>query len=396
MLYPRELLRSVEKQIESKEIVVVTGMRRVGKTTLLRMIYDKIDSKNKVFLDLENIIEQKIFEETDFNNIWANLKPYRITYQEKAYIFLDEIQTKPGIVPAIKYLHDHYDIKFFITGSSSFYHKNLFTESLSGRKIAFEMFPLDFQEFLVFKEYKPEIDFYLDFKIKEQNKNLIVYEKVKKYYEEYLSFGGFPQVVLANDEEQKRLYLKDIFTSYFEMDVKKMADFRQMNAFRDLLLVLMQRTGSKLDITGLASEIGISRNTVYSYLSFLEKTYFIFLISPFSKNPVKEVRSTKKVYFCDNGIVNYLAKIGQGNIFENAVFNDLKKYGKVNYYQRRSGVEIDFILPDSNIALEVKQTGRAGDYRKLSSLKDSLGIKEGYIISQTFSNEKGILPATDI
>jgi predicted AAA+ superfamily ATPase len=394
MLYPRRLLETVEKQIKSKEIIVITGMRRVGKTTLLRMVYDKIESSNKVFLDLENIIEQKIFEELDFNNIWSNLKAYGITNRERVYIFLDEIQSKPEIVLAVKYLYDHYDVKFFVTGSSSFYMKNLFPESLSGRKIVFELFPLDFEEFLVFK--KEQKEFLNDFREKEKNKNEIIYEKFKKYYEEYLIFGGFPQVVLADDETQKRLYLKDIFTSYYEMDVKKLADFRQITAFRDLLLVLLQRTGSKLDISGLASEIGISRTTVYSYLSFLENTYFIFLVSPFSRSVDKEVRGTKKVYFCDNGIVNQLGRLDEGSLLENAVFNDIRKYGKVNYYQRRSGIEIDFVLPERNLALEVKRSGKPRDYDKLSRLAEALGIAHYFVVSHKFAADRGIIPVTEI
>ena len=87
----------IELQLESKEIIVITGMRRVGNTTLLQMIYDKISSNNKVFLDLENILEQKVFEETDFNNIWANLRAYDVSNREKTYIFLDEIQE---LIPA--------------------------------------------------------------------------------------------------------------------------------------------------------------------------------------------------------------------------------------------------------------------------------------------------------
>ncbi|MGA1870179.1 MAG: AAA family ATPase [bacterium] len=87
MRYPRLLLKSIERQINSPEIILVTGMRRVGKTALLTIIFDKIESKNKVFLDLDNILEQKIFEEVDYNNIWPNLKPYGITNQEKAFIF---------------------------------------------------------------------------------------------------------------------------------------------------------------------------------------------------------------------------------------------------------------------------------------------------------------------
>ncbi|MCH8010919.1 MAG: ATP-binding protein [Candidatus Marinimicrobia bacterium] len=105
---------------------------------------------------------------------------------------------------------------------------------------------------------------------------------MKKHYEEYLTFGGFPQVVLTEDESQKQRYLSDIFTSYFEKDVRVMADFRRMSAFRDLLFLLMQRVGSKLEITKLSSEVGVSRETVYSYISFLEATYVLFLLPPFT------------------------------------------------------------------------------------------------------------------
>lgn len=394
MLYSRTLLKDVERQLTTKEIVVVTGMRRVGKTTLLRLLYDKIDSKNKIFLDLENIIEQKIFEEMDFNNIWANLKPFGINNNEKAYIFLDEIQARPDTVRAIKYLYDHYNVKFFITGSSSFYMKNLFPESLAGRKIVFELFPLDFREFLVFKELEKE--FTPDFAAADQNKNAIAWEKFKKHYDEYIKWGGFPQVVMAHDETQKKLYLKDIFTSYYEMDVKKMADFKQMTAFRDLLILLAQRIGSKLEISGMASEIGVSRNTVYSYLSFLESTYFIFLVSPFSRNVDKEVRGTKKVYFCDNGIANLLGKIDPGRLLENGVYHDLRKYGKINYYQRRSGNEIDFLLPEMETAIEVKRKGNSRDFSKLARLSESIGINNYYVVSQEFNPEPGILPALDV
>jgi len=154
--FQRKIIKYINSQLETREVIAVTGMRRVGKTTLLQMIYEKIETDNKVFLDMENILEQKIFEENDFNNIWANLKPYGITNMKKAYIFIDEIQLKPEIVRAIKYLYDHYEVKFIVTGSSSFYLKNLFPESLAGRKVTFELFPLDFEEFLIFKEADKE------------------------------------------------------------------------------------------------------------------------------------------------------------------------------------------------------------------------------------------------
>ena len=254
MLYKRKIYDKLIKKIEDKEIVVVTGMRRVGKTTLFKMIFEVLESKNKVFFDMENPINQKIFEEENYDNIWANLKQFGINNNKRAFIFIDEIQAKPDIVKIVKYLYDHYNVKFFLTGSSSFYLKNLFPESLSGRKIIFELYPLDFEEFLLFRDYKKE--FFNKFKEKEKNKNKIEYEKIKKLYEEYLEFGGFPQVVLASEIEKKKEILVDIFKSYFEKDVQGLADFKEINKFRDLLLLLLKRVGTKLDISKLASELG--------------------------------------------------------------------------------------------------------------------------------------------
>ena len=393
-MYKRKLYYKIKNKIKDKEIIVITGMRRVGKTTILRMIFDEIGSKNKIFLDIENPLNQKLFEEEDYNNIWANLKPLGIDKKQKAYIFIDEMQIKPDITKVVKYLYDHYNVKFFLTGSSSFYLKNLFPESLAGRKVIFELFPLDFEEFLTFKEYKKK--FYPLLKKKDSEKNKIEYEKTKKLYEEYLEFGGFPQVVLADEIEKKKEFLIDIFKSYFEKDVQTLADFREIRAFRDLLLLLLKRIGTKLDITKLSSEIGVSRETVYSYLSFLEKTYFISFIPPYTKSVDREISKTKKIYVCDNGIAKHIGKCEDGNLLENSIFHNLKKYGEMRYYQRRTGVEIDFILGDKKTALEIKNKGDNRDYLKLKKLSENLDIKEYYVITKEYVNKKGFISAQDI
>src|SRR3989344_412057 len=387
MIYERKLLKEVRRFVDKKTMIVVTGMRRVGKTTLFRIVFDEIKSKNKVFLDMENPIVQKTFQEENYDNIFLNLKAYGITESEKAYIFLDEIQTMPEIVKAIKYLFDHYNVQFFLTGSSSFYLKNLFPESLAGRKVIFELFPLDFEEILLFKGISKH--FYNSFSEKDENKNHIFYEKTIKLYEEYIKYGGFPQVVLANTVEEKKLFLEDIFKSYFEKDIKSIADFKNLNSLRDFILLLMQRVGSKLNISKISSELGISRDTVYSYLSFLEATYFVKLVSPFTYSKDREVSGAKKVYLCDTGILNHLAQVSSGALLENSVFNIIKKSDEVMYYQRRSGVEIDFILKKQKIALEVKETGVMADKNTLTSLSRDLKLREKYIISKKFSKEKG-------
>lgn len=394
MIYERKLLKELRKLIDKKVILVVTGMRRVGKTTLFKILFDEIKSKNKVFLDIENPITQKIFQETDYDNIILNLSSYGLSSSEKIYLFLDEIQAMPEIVKPIKYLFDHHNIKFFLTGSSSFYIKNMFPESLAGRKTIFELFPLDFEEFLLFKEKtkKP----YNSFKDKDRNKNKISYEKNIKYYEEYIKYGGFPQVVLAKTAEEKKIFLEDIFKSYFQKDIKSMADFKDLNSLRDFILLLMRRVGTKLNISKIAAEIGITRQTIYSYLSFLEATYFINLISPFSYSKDREISGAKKVYLCDTGILNAFAQVSSGALLENSVFNNIKNIDEINYYQRRSGTEIDFILKKLKICLEVKETGTVIDKKILSTMAKSLRLKENYIITKNFNKEKGFIPVTEL
>lgn len=394
MYYKRKLEEKIKLYLNIKEIILITGMRRVGKTSLLRHIFNNIKNTNKVFLDLENPIEQKIFEEMDYNNIWANLHSYDISEKKKAYIFIDELQAMPNITKAIKYLYDHYDVKFFITGSSSFYLKNLFPESLAGRKIVLEIFPLDFEEFLGFKKYNK--NFLENFTEKDLRKNIISYEKEKKFYDEYLEFGGFPQVVLANTNDEKKQYITDIFKSYFEKEIIQLADFSKLSVFRDLMLLLMERVGSKLDISKLSSELGVSRETIYSYISFLKATYFVSTISPFSKNLDREVSGSKKIYLCDTGIINHFSKVEKGSILENSVYNNIKKYGNVHYYEKRNGQEIDFIVSDIMTAVEVKQTGTLADYKSVSNTAHKLGLKECFVISKNFVTENGFIISTDL
>lgn len=391
--YSRKIEKELRKQLESEEIVVLTGMRRTGKSMIMQQLFDSIASSNKVYLDLENPLNRKIFQEENYDNIWSNLASFGVSKDQKSYIFLDEIQFMKNIPSVIKYLYDHYSVKFFLTGSSSYYLKNLFAESLSGRKFIFELFPLDFEEFLWFKERKKS--FAADLPGKEKSKNKIQSELYAKEYDEYLEFGGFPGVVLEKERENKKKLLNDIFTAYFELDAKTLADFRNMDKFRDLIILLAARSGAKLDITKLSKEIESSRETVYGYLAFLEKTYVIALIDPFSLNPDREVSGAKKVYFCDTGLLRILAEVGAGAVFETAVFNNLKKFGQVNYYQRRSGVEIDFVL-GKRVAVEAKTQGNKFYADKLKRVADKAGLKESFVVSRKFSADEGVVLAVDL
>src|SRR3989338_758095 len=334
MFYPRKLYHKIKDYFTDPQAVIITGMRRTGKTTLLKKIFEEIPSDNKKYIDLENPANWIHFRTENYDKVIPSLFDGQ-TPTGKIYLFLDEIQNIKNLPSIVKYLIDNYQVKFFLTGSVSFYLKNFFSESLSGRKFLFELSPLDFQEFLEFKQVSYKSLYSLSEKARRKLPALV--DKYSLLYREYLTYGGFPSVVLRTEEEKKKEELKDILYSYLELDVKKIIRIRKNREVEDLIKLLAIRCGNKLDIQKLASEIGISRQTVYSYLYFLEKTYLINLISPYSKSPDREVSGAKKVYFIDNGLVNILAQVSSGQLLENSVFCNLRKYGSLNYYQRRSG-----------------------------------------------------------
>lgn len=392
MFYPRTILPQLEKELETREATVLTGMRQSGKTTLLEHLFDKISSENKIYLDLEDPLNRKLFEEENFQAIWANLAPLGIKEAERAYIFLDEIQNLPVIPRVVKYFIDHYKTKFFLSGSSSYYLKNLFSESMSGRKMIFELFPLTFSEFLVFKNQKREE--WIRMTDKETHKNKIAGEILKSFWAEYMEFGGLPAVILETDFERKKKLLRDVFTSYFEKDVKTLGGFGEIEKLRNLILLLAQRVGGQLDISTLSRELGVVRETIYNYLSFLEKTYFISLVPRFSRNIRRQAAGNKKLYFGDGGLANVLGRLSTGQLLEQGVFQTVRPNYEVNYY-RKDTVEIDFIL-DGTTALEVKETADKHDVFLTKKISEGLGLVQSYVVSKNFVEEKGVISVTDL
>jgi len=393
MLYSREIFKQLELELDKKEVTIITGMRRVGKTTALTHLYDLIPSKNKALLDLENPLHRKVFEEENYDTIWNNLKQFKITNETKTYLFLDEIQNLPELSRAVKYLYDHWDVKFVLTGSSSYYLRNLFPESLAGRKIIFEIFPLNFSEFLIFKEVIRETK--ESFAQKASEKNKIAYERLIPYYNEFLEFGGFPSVVLEKNFERKRTMLSEIFTSYFEKDAKNLADFSDISKLRDLILLLVPRVASRIEINKLANELAVSRQTVYNYLSFLEQTYFISLLPRHSASIDRQAAGSKKLFLCDSGIANVLGRISQGQLLEQSIFQTLRTRHKLSFYQKDRVSEIDFII-DGTTALEVKMSVSRQDISNLKKRAESNKLANYFVISHQFNKEKKVILTTDL
>lgn len=380
-LLKRHLYNKVKKYSDHKNAIVITGTRQVGKTSLLKLLYNDLPDTQKVWFDFENPLHYKLFEEIDYDDINQRLEKEGLDSRKRKYVFLDEIQNFPQITKIMKYLIDHHNIKFFVSGSSSFYMKNLFPESLSGRKFVFNLKPLDFQEFLYFKGKVRTLK--EQKKINTTPKTLSEFEKHDQDFHEFMEFGGFPEVVLSRTVEEKKLILENIFKSFFEKDVVKLADFKDVKDIRDLILLLTQRIGSKLDITRLACELKVNRYKIYSYLEFLQSTFIIKLVSMFTRSVDRKVAAGKKVYFIDSGLVNAISQVSHGTLFENTVANLLLNYGELSYYQTRTGNEIDFIV-EKKLAFEVKSTATKPDQNRLERLSEKLGIKKKFIVSKNY------------
>jgi predicted AAA+ superfamily ATPase len=181
----------------------------------------------------------------------------------------------------------------------------------------------------------------------------------------------------------RRDLLNDIFSSYINIDVRAMADFQKIGELQQLMRLLALRIGNKLDITKLASTIGLSRPTVMQYLDFLEMTYVIRRLPAFAGGD-KPSALAKKLYFCDNGIAGVLANLSEGALFENAVFNQLRQYGNLNYLAKGNEFEIDFIVTQSNIsiALEVKYHPILSDDQKLKRISKKYLFSESWLIGK--------------
>lgn len=389
-MFKRAIYDIILPQLNHKNALVIAGMRQVGKTTLMKQLSLAWKGKH-VWFDFDNPLDTLLFENQNYDAIYHDLKrKVEAKEGERFLVCIDEIQNFPEITKIVKYLIDHYQVKFIVTGSLNYYLRNLFPESLSGRKFLFVLNPLTYSEFLHFKNRLPDTD------LKSNFTDLIhshsSYENLQRseLYDEYMEFGGFPEVAITKDFETKHLILKNIFASFFEKDIKVFSELKDVKELRDLILLLGPRNGNILDVSRLATELGINRVKTYSYLEFLEGTFFLHLIPKYTNSIDRSVAGGKKIYFSDTGILNLITKTSPGQLLETAVANQLRHHGNLSFYNKRNTAEIDFIL-NGEIALEVKQKAILPDLKKLEKLAANLKISRYYIISKNTVDQENVI-----
>ena len=264
------------------------GARQVGKTHILYFIQDYLLKKSErtYYLDLEDSRNLEVLD-GGVDSFLQHLGSNGFNLKDQAFILIDEIQYMKSPSPFLKLMADHHkNFRLIVSGSSSFDIKSKFTNSLVGRTVEFEVFPLSFSEFLRFKEV-----------------NTTFIDTLTNYYREYMAFGGYPKVVLENEVIKKEKHLQQIIDKYVKKDISDLAKIDDISKFNNLLKVLASQSGQLVNNTQLSNVCNLATATIKNYLSILEETYILKLVYPFSSSAKVEVVKSPKVFFYDTGLL---------------------------------------------------------------------------------------------
>ena len=387
MNFKRDLISKIKRNLETEEILLLTGARQAGKTTILHQIEEILKNQGQLchFLNLEDPDYLSLLNQSPKNLF----KIFPFDFSRKNFLLADEVQYLSDPTNFLKFFYDQYrqKIKIITSGSSAFYLDKKFKDSLAGRKKIFYVLTLSFPEFLRFKEED-------NLSCRLTNLTLSEKDKVSLYYQEYLIYGGYPRVVLAPLAEKEEA-LRDIAYSYIKKDVFE-ANIRQDEFFYKLFRLLASQTGSLVNSSELAATLGLSKTAIDNYLYVMQKSFHLYLAKPFFRNVRKELTKMPKVYFLDLGLRNFFLKNflpyeqrpDKGSLLENAVFRQLlEKYDfeEIRFWRTIAKNEVDFLVGE-NLAFEVKTESKKfkrnkykiffENYPKIKFSLVSLNIKE--------------------
>lgn len=421
----RFLYQEIEKQTKSRFVLGILGLRRVGKSTIMKQVIgklldEKIDSTRILYFSfdqkmiikssnaLENILE-KYFSEI------LEEKPSLL--KKKVYIFIDEIQYIDFWQDIIKRYYDLSEkIKFFVTGSQSIILSGKSRESLAGRMFEFYLEPLCFDEFLMIAGKKTVRQIYLDdvFKIakifsKIEKENYIAGEKLQKDAQEYLLSGQFPEILKEKNIKNKYTYIKEsVIGKILEKDIPKLYEVSKVDCLKIEAEHLIENSGSLFELNNISQEAGISRLTAESYLEYFKKGYLVDVLYRYSKSKIKKGRLFKKSYAHSVNFIcalknlenNFYNKIPEvfGGVAETFIFGVLRnKSEKYNYdlsFFRKGKKEIDFIVRSKNellpIEVKFKENIRNSDFKFLVEYCLEKKIKNGIVVTKNLAEKKNI------
>jgi len=307
------ITRILEQELKNyffkRKAIILLGPRQVGKTTLIRKLADEFDAP-VLYLDGDEVTVRNMLGTADSGKIKQSIGNYKI-------VVIDEAQRIDEIGLVAKIIVDQFkDVQLVLSGSSAFELTQKMNEPLTGRKFSFQMWPVSWTEFEMFTGHI----------------------KSEQELENRLLFGFYPDIIMQ-EALQERLIL-ELTDSYLFKDILMYGNIRKPEILHKLLQALAWQIGHEVNYKELGDLVGVDSKTISYYIDLLEKTYVIFKLSPFSRNLRNEIKSSKKIYFYDNGIRNALigdfAPIARRNdigaLWENFVISELVKQ---NSYQNK-------------------------------------------------------------
>jgi len=324
----------IKQYLEQNQILFITGLRRVGKTTLMKLIIKHLIDigvhKSRLFY--VSLDDYMLKEKTIIEILNEYRKLHKISIDKKIYVFFDEITYKKEYQLQLKNIYDSQNVKIFAASSSS----SLLNDKkayLTGRSICMEIQPLDLNEYLNFKGIE----------LKKRDNHLY-----QSFFKDYIREGGLPENVLNPNRE----YLMNLVEDIIQKDITAYHGLKNSQLVRDYFTLLMERSGKQMSINKISKILKISPDTSKRYLGYFQSTYLIHLVSRWGKIN-ERLLSPKKIYSCDLGIKYlFVGERDMGSYFENYIYLKLKNFKDI-YYLYENGIEIDFYTGD-NIIIESK------------------------------------------
>lgn len=345
----RDIFAILEKELEKDKITVITGARQIGKSTAMKVIYETL-TRPAHFITFDAISIKNLFEENPDLFIEQHIKPYEV-------IFIDEFQYAKEGGKILKYIFDTTKKKMFISGSSKPEIAIQSLQYLVGRVSLIEMQPLSFKEFVSFKSPEKKI-------LLEKKRTMNDLSQLQSEFQEFLLFGGYPDVVKEPNFEEKKKILQDILQVYLLKEIKDIMGYKNSHEFEKLLKTIATQNGRLHKHSTLSNTLGISWVKAQEYIHILTKTELVNTVQPFYTNKSKELIKTPKVYFNDIGLLNALLnnfsplqeRIDKGELLETFISQELSKRGYKAKFWSRQLSEVDFILEKDAklIAIECK------------------------------------------
>jgi len=338
----RKILEDLKETISAPQVTVITGLRRVGKSTLLAQVAKKYLKNDFYFVNFED--ERLLnFQVSDFDMLHETL--ISLFGEKKTFLF-DEIQNVPEWERFVRRLHDQ-GYKFIVTGSNASLLSQELGTRLTGRSIQVELYPFSFREYLTFRKVKtPDLRVLTT----RQRGNL------RKLADEYITFGGIPDALKYPELGiHKALYddvlYRNIATRYKLDNVKSL---------KELAFYLISNTASLVSYNKLKDLLKLgSVNTVINYVDYLENSWLFFVVNKYAYSVKEQQIAAKKTYGIDTGLiqsVGFSFSKNKGKLMENVVFLQLRrKYHDVYYYKTAEDYEVDFFLPKEGSLIQVAQ-----------------------------------------